>query len=82
MSGRRQTARRSEEWRKCLVLDSERRGDGVLDVFAMPADAKNKDEAYQFLITCCARMWWRIFPTMCSMPTEQRSYAAGKRGSA
>ncbi len=28
---------------------SPKRGNGVFDVFAMPADAKNKDEAYQFL---------------------------------
>ncbi len=28
---------------------SPKRGNGIFDVFAMPADAKNKDEAYQFL---------------------------------
>ncbi len=39
----------SEEWRECLVLDSKEGAMAFFDVFAMPADAKNKDEAYQFL---------------------------------
>ncbi|MCS5807745.1 hypothetical protein LNO89_06865 [Klebsiella pneumoniae subsp. pneumoniae] len=41
---------RGEERRQCLLLLFRREGAlAFFDVFAMPADAKNKDEAYQFL---------------------------------
>ncbi|STI32209.1 putrescine ABC transporter substrate-binding protein [Escherichia coli] len=50
MSGRRQTARRKRRmaWNVSFSIPKEG-AMAFFDVFAMPADAKNKDEAYQFL---------------------------------
>lgn len=46
-----QAANRAKEAKMASISlsRSPKRGNGVFDVFAMPADAKNKDEAYQFL---------------------------------
>ncbi len=44
MSGSVKPREGSEEWRECLFLDSEKGAMAFFDVFAMPADAKNKDK--------------------------------------
>ncbi len=64
-----------------VSFDSKEGAMAFFDVFAMPADAKTKTEAYQFLNYLLRPDVVAISLTMCSMLTPIKAAAAGECGS-